>query len=45
MQWPVGGFFKFAVPLVKVEGLFYVNEHLKRLMYDELQHHTDSKGM
>jgi hypothetical protein len=28
----------------QVEGLFYVNEHLKRLMYEELKHHSASQG-
>lgn len=27
-----------------MEGLFYVNEHLRKLMYEELRHHSDSKG-
>lgn len=33
------------VPNMKVEGLFYVNDHLQKLMFDELRHHCDSKGV
>lgn len=36
---------KGFVPNMNVEGLFYVNEHLKRLMYDELKHHSASQGV
>ncbi len=28
----------------QVEGLFYVNDNLKNLMYDELKHHSASQG-
>ena len=28
-----------------MEGLFYVNEHLEALMFDELRHHCASGGM
>lgn len=34
-----------ASMLMQVEGLFYVNEHLKRLMYEELKHHSASQGI
>lgn len=30
--------------LIQVEGLFYVNDHLRKLMFDELQHHCSSRG-
>ena len=29
---------------VQVEGLFYVNESLKSLMYEELRHHSAAQG-
>lgn len=34
---------KFNTP-IQVEGLFYVNDMLKNLMYDELKHHSASQG-
>ncbi|CAI8052508.1 RNA-splicing ligase RtcB homolog [Geodia barretti] len=36
---------KGFVPNMKVEGLFYVNESLKGLMYEELRHHSASQGV
>ena len=33
-----------CVCVLQVEGLFYVNDNLKRLMYDELKHHCASQG-
>ncbi|XP_064399423.1 RNA-splicing ligase RtcB homolog [Halichondria panicea] len=36
---------KGFVPNMKVEGLFYVNDFLKNLMYDELKHHSASQGV
>jgi tRNA-splicing ligase RtcB len=36
---------KGFVPGMNVEGLFYVNEHLEKLIFDELQHHTESRGV
>ncbi|XP_003384129.1 PREDICTED: tRNA-splicing ligase RtcB homolog [Amphimedon queenslandica] len=36
---------KGFVPNMKVEGLFYVNDHLKDLMFDELRHHCSSGGV
>lgn len=35
---------KGFVPNMKVEGIFYVNEHLEKLMFDELRHSCNSKG-
>ena len=29
---------------LQVEGLFYVNDFLKKLMYDELKHHCAAQG-
>ena len=34
----------FVFHHTQVEGIFYVNDHLKKLTYDELQHHTSSHG-
>jgi len=36
---------KGFVPNMNVEGLFYVNDFLKKLMYDELKHHSASQGV
>lgn len=35
---------KGFVPNMKVEGVFYVNDHLEKLMFDELKHHSNAKG-
>lgn len=29
---------KGFVPNMKVEGIFYINDHLEKLMFDELKH-------
>jgi hypothetical protein len=36
---------KGFVPNMKVEGFFYVNDHLEGLMFEELKHHSASKGV
>ena len=36
---------KDFVPNMQVEGRFYVNDRLKKLMLDELSHHSHSKGV
>lgn len=33
-----------SISVMQVEGLFYVNDFLKKLMYDELKHHSASQG-
>jgi len=33
------------VPNMKVPGMFYVNEHLQKLMFDELQFHCEARGV
>ncbi|ELU11594.1 hypothetical protein CAPTEDRAFT_212641 [Capitella teleta] len=35
---------KGFVPNMNVEGIFYVNENLERLMFDELRQHTRTGG-
>ena len=32
------------VPNMRVPGIFYVNDHLRELMYDELKQHTTRNG-
>ncbi|KAI6655932.1 tRNA-splicing ligase RtcB-like [Oopsacas minuta] len=36
---------KDFVPNMQVEGRFYVNDRLKKLMFDELSHHSRSQGV
>ena len=36
---------KGCVPNMKVDGCFYVNEHLAKLMFDELKQFSGSKGV
>ena len=33
------------VPNMRVPGRFYVNSALERLLFEELEHHTRSRGM
>lgn len=36
---------KGFVPNMKVEGIFYINDHLEKLMFDELKHWAGAQGV
>ncbi|XP_015749172.1 PREDICTED: tRNA-splicing ligase RtcB homolog [Acropora digitifera] len=36
---------KGFVPNMKVEGIFYINDHLEKLMFDELKHWAGTQGV